>query len=69
MPLYGSRDLALASWRLVETLGRPAAHDYVAARLRSAEAADAPCEIAVWRMVAHAVRQLATAEEAGTTLH
>lgn len=69
MPLCGSRDLALASWRLVESLGRPAAQDYVANRLRSAEATETSCEIAVWRMVAHAVQQLTTAERAGATLH
>jgi hypothetical protein len=69
MPLYGSRDLVLASWRLVETLGRPGAEHYVASRLRCAEEADASCEIAVWRMVAHAVRQLTPADRAGVTLH
>ena len=59
-PLTGNRELALASWRLVETLGAPGAESYVAARIQQALATQAPCEAMVWRMVAETIRRLAT---------
>ena len=69
-PLTGNRELALASWRLVETLGGPGAQSYVAARIQRAEEAEAGCEAVIWRMVADAVRRLAAeSRRAGSTLH
>ncbi len=69
-PLTGNRELALASWRLVEALGAPGAKSYVAARIEQALATEAACEAVVWRMVAEAVRRLAAeSRRAGATLH
>lgn len=69
-PLTGNRELAIASWRLVETLGGAGARSYVAARIQRAEATEAACEAMVWRMVADAVRRLtADNRRAGATLH
>lgn len=69
-PLTGNRELAIASWRLVEAMGAPGARSYVADRIRKAEAARAAHEVIVWRLVAEAVRRLAaTARQRGVTLH
>jgi hypothetical protein len=69
-PLTGNRELALASWRLVETLGAPGAESYVAVRIQRAMETQAACEVVVWRMVADAVRRLtAESRRAGATLH
>jgi hypothetical protein len=69
-PLTGNRELVLASWRLVETLGAPGAESYVAARIQRATESQASCEVVVWRMVADAVRRLAAeGRRAGATLH
>ena len=69
-PLTGNRELALASWRLLETLGAPAAESYIAAQLQRAVETQTPSEVLVWRMVANAVRRLAEeTRQSGTTLH
>lgn len=69
-PLTGNRELALASWRLVEAMGAPGAKSYVASRIRDALAARAADEVLVWRMVAQAVRRLAAMRRRhGVKLH